>query len=118
MLGNVGLKHRLAFSAFGSAVNEAQRLESLTKKFGTPVIASEIFTNYSGGDWVFRGKESLKGVRQKVPVYSLSDAMLVADPALVSSDELLEARSDAEQVMLLYRDSRNQKTRLLDSIRR
>jgi adenylate cyclase len=118
MLGNVGLKQRLTFSAFGSAVNEVQRLESLNKKFGTQVVASEAFTSYSGGTWVFKGKEALKGVRQQVPVYAPTDDMLEPDPALLPSEDLLEGRSDAEQVMLLYRDSRTEKPRLIDSMRR
>ena len=33
MFGNVGLTDRLTFSAFGSAVNEVQRLQMLTKKY-------------------------------------------------------------------------------------
>ena len=47
MFGNVGLAERLAFSVFGSAVNEAALLETLTKKFATPIVASEVFTTYS-----------------------------------------------------------------------
>ena len=33
MFGNVGLTDRLTFSAFGSAVNEVQRLQGLTKTY-------------------------------------------------------------------------------------
>jgi adenylate cyclase len=117
MFGNVGLKQRLTFSAFGSAVNEVQRLESLTKKLGKPVIASGSFMGYSGGEWDFLGKEALKGVRVRVPVYSPTAAYLSPDATLLPGDDLGEARSDAEQVMLLYRDSRTRKPALIDNLR-
>src|SRR3546814_2710427 len=48
MFGNVGLAERLSFSVFGSTVNEAARLETLTKKFATPIVASEEFATYCG----------------------------------------------------------------------
>ena len=51
MFGNVGLAERLSFSVFGSTVNEVARLEALTKKFETPIVASEEFTSYCGGEW-------------------------------------------------------------------
>ncbi|MFN0113413.1 MAG: adenylate/guanylate cyclase domain-containing protein [Paracoccaceae bacterium] len=116
MLGNVGLKQRLTFSAFGSAVNEVQRLESLTKKFPTQVVASEAFTTYTSGGWTLLGREALKGVRQKVAVYAPSSDLLLPDPSQPAGEDLGEARSDAEQVMLLYRDSRVQRPALLESI--
>ena len=46
MFGNVGLKDRLTFSAFGASVNEVQRLQELTKKYQHNVIASEAFADY------------------------------------------------------------------------
>ena len=49
MFGNVGLTDRLTFSAFGSAVNEVQRLQMLTKKYPHSLIASKDFAGYCGG---------------------------------------------------------------------
>ena len=65
MFGNVGLRDRLTFSVFGSAVNEVQRLQNLTKKYDHSVVASEAFVNYCGGEWQTLGQEKLRGVRQK-----------------------------------------------------
>src|SRR5882724_2322346 len=69
MFGNVGLAERLAFSVFGSTVNEASRLETLTKKFATPIVASEEFTTYCGGEWEALGSESLRGVNAAMTVF-------------------------------------------------
>src|SRR4051812_20847798 len=38
MFGNVGLKDRLTFSAFGKAVNEVSRIEQLSKNYPSPII--------------------------------------------------------------------------------
>jgi len=104
MLGNVGLKHRLTFSAFGSAVNEVQRLEGLTKKFGVPVIASEDFIEYCDGAWEFQGNEVLKGISEEVGVYLPSPGLLESNRTAVLAAEADEEGSDAEQVMKLFRD--------------
>ncbi|MGI9465235.1 MAG: adenylate/guanylate cyclase domain-containing protein, partial [Aestuariivirgaceae bacterium] len=61
MFGNVGLEDRLTFSVFGAAVNEASRLEALTKKYRTPVVASDAFTSYCHCDWTELGLETLRG---------------------------------------------------------
>ena len=105
MFGNVGLSDRLTFSVFGSAVNEVQRLQMLTKKYSYRLIASKDFADYCGNyGWVTLGREKLAGIRQKLTVLSpdLGDAALVND-----EDELesIHAMSDAEQVMLLHRDA-------------
>jgi adenylate cyclase len=117
MLGNVGLKQRLTFSAFGSAVNEAQRLESLTKKFDVPVIASEVLTNYVDGAWELKGRETLKGLRQKVAVYTPGAALLAPGARLEARDETGDGGSEAEQVMMLYRDRNIARPALIDRIR-
>lgn len=108
MLGNVGLKDRLTFSAFGSAVNEVQRLQSLTKKYSREVVASQAFAGYCGGEWTTLGEEKLRGVRQKVTVLQPrppAPAMPLED----GFDEIAQSNlSEAEQVILLHRDARKQ----------
>ncbi|MGH7006153.1 MAG: adenylate/guanylate cyclase domain-containing protein, partial [Alphaproteobacteria bacterium] len=108
MFGNVGLKDRLTFSAFGSAVNEVQRLQGLTKKYSREVVASQAFATYCGGDWITLGEEKLRGVRQKVTVLlpkpSEQDVQLEDALDEVAYDGL----SEAEQVMLLHRDAKTQ----------
>src|SRR5262245_66489378 len=69
MFGNVGLAERLSCSVFGSTVNEVARLEALTKKFQTPIVASEEFTSYCGGEWEALGREALRGVNAPMAVY-------------------------------------------------
>ncbi|MGB3389909.1 MAG: adenylate/guanylate cyclase domain-containing protein [Pseudaminobacter sp.] len=105
MFGNVGLSDRLTFSVFGSAVNEVQRLQLLTKKYPYQLIASKEFAGYCGGDnWLTLGSERLAGVRQKLTVLApnLTDAQIGDDDA--GFEDAHGRMSDAEQVMILHRD--------------
>jgi adenylate cyclase len=106
MFGNVGLKDRLTFSAFGSAVNEVQRLQILTKKYGREVVASQAFAGYCGGEWTTLGEEKLRGIRQKVTVLQPR----APAPAINVDEGFREAvqngLSEAEQVILLHRDAK------------
>jgi adenylate cyclase len=106
MFGNVGLVDRLSFSVFGSAVNEAARLEALTKKFATPVIASQEFTTYCGGEWEALGAEPLRGLEAPMAVYRPLQVERAA-PAPVVARGRARDLSDAEAVVLLHRDSRS-----------
>lgn len=102
MFGNVGLTDRLTFSAFGSAVNEVQRLQVLTKKYPHRLIASKDFATYTGGGWVTLGKEKLAGVRQKLTILHPD----VTDIEMTDEDGFevtYDGMSDAEQLMLLIR---------------
>jgi adenylate cyclase len=105
MFGNVGLAERLAFSVFGSTVNEVARLEALTKKFTTPIVASEEFTNYCGGDWEQLGRETLRGVNAPMAVFRpvLPGGELA--PARLIQRSRVRDFSDAEAVILLHRDA-------------
>jgi adenylate cyclase len=107
MFGNVGLKDRLTFSTFGSAVNEVSRLQGLTKIYPNhPVIASEPFATYSGGDWLMLGEKKLRGIQDKVTIMAPSKENMRIN-SVVSTDETLpDKSSEAEQVMLLFRNSR------------
>jgi adenylate cyclase len=102
MFGNVGLTDRLTFSAFGSAVNEVQRLQLLTKKYPHRLIASKDFATYTGGGWVTLGKEKLAGVKQKLTVLhpDVSDIDLSDEDGF---EVTYDGMSDAEQLMLLIR---------------
>jgi adenylate cyclase len=106
MFGNVGLRDRLTFSVFGSAVNEVQRLQNLTKKYAHSVVASEAFVNYCGGDWQTLGQEKLRGVRQKFTVLYPRDAALTAIAQERTDDATEDGLSEAEHVMLLYRNKK------------
>ncbi|MEM1199611.1 MAG: adenylate/guanylate cyclase domain-containing protein [Pseudomonadota bacterium] len=70
MFGNVGMADRLAYSVFGSTVNEAARLEGLTSKYQQTVVGSANFKDYAGGDWLELGREELKGVAQPMAIYA------------------------------------------------
>lgn len=109
MFGNVGLEDRLTFSAFGGAVNEVHRLQGLTKTLAQPVIASEPFATYCGGDWTPHGERRLRGVQEKLAVFSPGEGNMTASPAEAAQNKGLDLRSEAEHVMLLYRNSRQQK---------
>ncbi|MBB4063254.1 adenylate/guanylate cyclase domain-containing protein [Gellertiella hungarica] len=106
MFGNVGLQDRLTFSAFGASVNEVHRLQGLTKKYAKPVLASSAFVNYCGGSWLNVGEEQLRGVKSKVKVLEPTDEHLRLDHQEVLESRSLEARSEAEKVMLLYQNAR------------
>lgn len=105
MFGNVGLSDRLTFSVFGSAVNEAQRLQQLTKKHPHKLIASKDFADYCGGDWVTIGREKLAGVRQRLTVLypGMNGDVAIEDDA--SFEAGYGKISDAEQVILLLHDA-------------
>ena len=106
MFGNVGLSDRLTFSVFGSAVNEVQRLQNLTKKFPHQIVTSKDFATYCGGDsWVNLGKETLAGIKQKVTVLApdMSDVAPLEDDN--GQERPFDRMSDAEQVILLHRDA-------------
>ncbi|TGQ68211.1 MAG: adenylate/guanylate cyclase domain-containing protein [Mesorhizobium sp.] len=106
MFGNVGLSDRLTFSVFGSAVNEVQRLQVLTKKYPHSVLASKEFASYCGADsWLTLGNEELTGIKQKLTVLSpdLSGAIALDEDGRI--EPFHDRRSEAEQVMLLHRDT-------------
>lgn len=106
MFGNVGLKDRLTFSAFGAAVNEVQRLQSLTKKYSTEVVASQAFSGYTDSEWVTLGEERLRGVRQRFTVVHPKANAALNGTTEVFHDAASDGLSEAEQVILLHRDAK------------
>ncbi|TXH80172.1 MAG: adenylate/guanylate cyclase domain-containing protein, partial [Rhizobium sp.] len=106
MFGNVGLKDRLTFSAFGAAVNEVERLQSLTKKYSTEVVASQAFSSYTDCEWGKLGEEKLRGVRQRFTVVYPKMASAANGALELFPDTAADSLSEAEQVILLHRDAK------------
>jgi adenylate cyclase len=70
--GNIGGHNRLDFTAIGSAVNIAARLEGLTSKLGRPLVVSEDLAQMTKRPLDDLGAFDLKGVPAPVRVFAPS----------------------------------------------
>lgn len=68
--GNVGTRHRLDFTVVGPAVNEASRLEGLTKTVGRNLVVSSACAAATGRPLRPLGSFELRGVDQPATVYA------------------------------------------------
>ncbi len=73
MYGNIGVPDRLSFSVIGPAVNEAARIEALTKEVGRPVLASARVAAAVDAGWEALGERALPGVGHAVEVFALAN---------------------------------------------
>lgn len=70
--GNIGGKHRLDFTVIGAAVNEAVRIESLSKPLGVPLVMSASFAKACAHARVISlGEHELRGVAAAREVFTL-----------------------------------------------
>ena len=68
--GGIGVPERQSWSVIGPVVNEAARIESLTKALGEPVLASAAFVRGLSPDWRACGRHALKGVAEPLEVFA------------------------------------------------
>lgn len=73
--GNIGTRTRLDFTVIGPAVNEASRIQDLTKELRQPILASGEFADALGAGIDGRllqvvGTRSIRGVAQPVELYA------------------------------------------------
>jgi adenylate cyclase len=69
MYGNVGTDERLDFTVIGRAVNEAARLQGLTKQLGHPVLASASFVEPVRDRFDFVGAHAVAGFDERMETY-------------------------------------------------
>ena len=72
LYGNVGTEERLDFTMIGPAVNEAARMEKLTKSLGCSILASDFFHGALGesrGTLQSAGAHALTGLNEPRTLY-------------------------------------------------
>lgn len=75
IVGNVGAKNRLNYSAVGRTVNIAARIEELLSKHGTAILCGEETAAQTGDRIDFKqvGEAQLKGLAQTIKIFAPTD---------------------------------------------
>lgn len=73
VVGNMGSSDRLNYTALGSTVNMASRLEGLNKYYGTTILASEAVKLHAAEYFVFKSVDKVlpKGALTPISIYEL-----------------------------------------------
>jgi adenylate cyclase len=70
--GNIGAPDRLDFTVIGPAVNEACRVEALTKTIGRDLLMTEAVARHVLHDVEHLGEHQLRGVSARMSVYGMA----------------------------------------------
>jgi adenylate cyclase len=85
VVGTMGSRQRLEYTAVGDTINLGARLESLTKEYGIGIIVSEYTHKMLGGEFLTRelGEVTVKGKSHPVKIFGVLPASLRTHPRVV-----------------------------------
>jgi adenylate cyclase len=69
--GNIGTPTRIEFTVVGAAANEAARIESLCKHLQVDLLVSDRVARALPGKWRSLGEHTLRGVGDKMELFTL-----------------------------------------------
>ncbi|MCR9141138.1 MAG: adenylate/guanylate cyclase domain-containing protein [bacterium] len=72
--GNIGASRRLDFTAIGSAVNLASRIEGMCASLGRQTLVSEEFASFCACDLDFAGEHTIKGFAEPQKIYTVANS--------------------------------------------
>jgi adenylate cyclase len=107
VVGTMGSRQRLEYTAIGDTVNMASRLESLTKEHGTHIIISESTYEETRGRFLTRelGAVAVRGKSEPVKIYAVLPHDIRKHPrAALEAAATVTAVSDRESCPVRTRD--------------
>lgn len=72
MFGNIGIPSRLSFSVIGPAVNEAARIENMTKEINAQILAGPAFASIDPQHWNSIGLKRFEGVSELIEIFEFT----------------------------------------------